>query len=184
MDKPCQHGTLARAKTGGWFCISRGDCDFSIPEPRPTPQASNDVPDWGAVVTEMGERFTSGNAVPVERAMIRRVEWESVLQRLHEALPDETTTPRTLSATERLHNICDALSEQADESPYTREEWERIDAQTVAVQNAARALLDKMDQVRSTPYHAPQWEKEFNALRALVGKVKPLPVKTSPEGSL
>lgn len=90
-----------------------------------------------------------------------------------------TVIPRELSAIERLHNICDALSEQADESPFTREEWERIDKQTVAVEGAARALLDKMETVRSMPYHAPAWEKEANALRTLVGHVKPLPEKTS-----
>lgn len=65
----------------------------------PTPPSSNDVPDWRAVITEMGERFTSGNSVPVERAMIRRVEWESVLQRLHEALPDETSAEHLLRET-------------------------------------------------------------------------------------
>lgn len=94
---------------------------------------------------------------------------------------DETTAPRTLSATERLHNICDALSEQADESPFTREEWERIDKQTVAVEGAARALLDKMDTVRSTPYLPPAWEKEYKALRALVGIIRQLPPKTGAE---
>ena len=35
------------------------------------------------------------------------------------------------SPTTRLHNLCDGLSEDADESPFTREEWERIDKQTV-----------------------------------------------------
>lgn len=38
---------------------------------------------------------------------------------------------RPLSASQRLHNICDALNEQANESPFTREEWERVDKQTV-----------------------------------------------------
>ncbi len=46
------------------------------------------------------------------------------------SLPDETKKERQLSATDRLHNLCDALSEQANESPFSREEWERVDRDT------------------------------------------------------
>lgn len=46
------------------------------------------------------------------------------------------------SATHRLHNICDGLSEDADESPFTREEWDRIDRQTVHMQKQLREIAD------------------------------------------
>ncbi len=45
-------------------------------------------------------------------------------------------------ASTRLHRICDALSELADESPFTREEWDRIDRENVAL--AAR-LAEAID---------------------------------------
>jgi uncharacterized coiled-coil DUF342 family protein len=59
--------------------------------------------------------------------------------------PDEQ---RPLSAVQRLHNICDALSEQADESPFTREEWERIDKQTVEDQKRIRELEAEVSTLR------------------------------------
>jgi hypothetical protein len=34
------------------------------------------------VVTEMAARFTSANAIPVERATIKRGEWETVLREI------------------------------------------------------------------------------------------------------
>lgn len=56
--------------------------------------------------------------------------------------PSPPPRARPLNASERLHNICDALSEQADESPFTREEWERVDKQTVALQKSLREAID------------------------------------------
>ena len=40
---------------------------------------------WRDVITTMGERFVSGNSIPVERAMITRREWDAVLQKLADA---------------------------------------------------------------------------------------------------
>lgn len=37
----------------------------------------------------------------------------------------------------RLHNICDALSEDAKESPFSREEWHRMDAENVRLTKEA-----------------------------------------------
>lgn len=60
----------------------------------------------------------------------------------------ETKAPRReLSATERLHNICDALNEQADESPFTREEWERIDKETARMQKELGKLRSQVDRL-------------------------------------
>jgi heme oxygenase len=92
--------------------------------------------------------------------------------------PDETPAPRARSATDRLHNICDALSEQADESPFTREEWDRIDAQTVA----HLALLRRCYNELPNPEFIPEPEKE-QRVRALLQDLarvvcKPVPVKT------
>lgn len=46
------------------------------------------------------------------------------------------------SATHRLHNLCDGLAEDADESPFTRDEWARIDRQTVHMQSQLRQIAD------------------------------------------
>lgn len=46
------------------------------------------------------------------------------------------------SATHRLHNLCDGLAEDADESPFTREEWDRVDRQTTHMQNQLRSIAD------------------------------------------
>lgn len=37
------------------------------------------------------------------------------------------------SASDRLHNICESLAANADGSEFSREEWERIDAENVAL---------------------------------------------------
>lgn len=47
---------------------------------------------------------------------------------------------REPSPSERLRNLCAALSEQADESPFTREEWERIDAENVSLRSENKRL--------------------------------------------
>lgn len=41
--------------------------------------------------------------------------------------------PRT-----RLHNLCEALQEDLDKSPYTREEWEQVDREIVELQRKLR----------------------------------------------
>lgn len=69
------------------------------------------------------------------------------LQKLCDMLNRASVEPsvvhdRPLSASQRLHNICDALSEDADESPFTREEWDRVDKQTVELQKRVRRLED------------------------------------------
>lgn len=65
------------------------------------------------------------------------------------------------SATHRLHNLCDGLAENADEGPFTREEWDRVDRQTTHMQThlrqiadlAARGLkhVDDMSALKATP---------------------------------
>jgi hypothetical protein len=61
------------------------------------------------------------------------------------------------NAAHRLHNICDALHEQAGESPFSREAWEQADAAiatanreierlTLAEANAMRAYRAKADE--------------------------------------
>lgn len=53
------------------------------------------------------------------------------------------------SAVHRLHNICDALSEDAKESPFTREEWERIDKQTVEHLSTIQKQGDEIERLRA-----------------------------------
>lgn len=47
--------------------------------------------------------------------------------------------PRT-----RLHNLCEALQEDLDKSPYTREEWEQVDREIVELQHKLRATVAKL----------------------------------------
>lgn len=66
-------------------------------------QGSSNSCNWRDVVTEMGSRFTSLNAIPVERATIKRHEWEAILQKIHDVLPaDETPQP---ASNERLFTL-------------------------------------------------------------------------------
>lgn len=45
-----------------------------------------------------------------------------------------------MSAVDRLANICAALEEDLNESPFTREEWERLDAERLELLKANDAL--------------------------------------------
>lgn len=68
----------------------------------------NDLPTsktvtWREIVTEMGERFTSLNSIPVERTTIRRHEWEAILQKLHDVMPSDETTERQLPPHDYTH---------------------------------------------------------------------------------
>ncbi len=49
------------------------------------------------------------------------------------------------SASDRLHNICEALSEDMNESPFTREEWDRIDAENAALRKEIKELRAAME---------------------------------------
>ena len=51
-------------------------------------------------------------------------------------------TPK--SATERLHNICAAMEEHISESPFTREEWDRIDAENAQLKRDLAAANAKL----------------------------------------
>lgn len=73
------------------------------------------------------------------------------------------------SATHRLHNLCDGLAEDADKSPFTREEWDRVDRQTVRLQYALRGLIDA---VRNIEIDKAPWDAHIalplaNSYRAL-----------------
>lgn len=69
-----------------------------------------------------------------------RVGWRADFYLATPAAAQAARPKRELSASERLHNICDALHEQAAESPFTREEWDRVDAEIVRLQNRVKEL--------------------------------------------
>jgi hypothetical protein len=48
------------------------------------------------------------------------------------------------SASERLHNLCAALEQDLNESPFTREEWERLDAERLDLLKANDALRSRL----------------------------------------
>lgn len=49
-----------------------------------------------------------------------------------------------LTPTEKLNNIAEMLLEQADESPFTQEEWDRIDKENVKLTFENNELKRKM----------------------------------------
>lgn len=92
---------------------------------------------------------------------------------------------RPLSASERLHNICDALSEQADESPFTREEWERVDKQTVALQKSLREAIDLAeigDITEETEAHG--WGAWLKEARSVLGSSPTKPESPNDQAEL
>jgi hypothetical protein len=48
------------------------------------------------------------------------------------------------SASERLHNLCAALEQDLNESPFTREEWERMDAERLELLKANDSLRSRL----------------------------------------
>lgn len=64
----------------------------------------------------------------------------------------------------RLHNVCEALHEQTDESPFTREEWERVDKQTAVLQRIAKAAREFVDNFPSTYVDDGNCRKEWREL--------------------
>jgi hypothetical protein len=57
------------------------------------------------------------------------------------------------SATDRLHNICEGISRDADGSEWSREEWERIDAENASLRKQVAeltAMLPQMDMEHGT----------------------------------
>lgn len=70
---------------------------------------------WHDVVKELGDRFTSGNSILIERATIKRHEWEVVLQKLYELLPDGLSIEHRLGSV--LFNYIDRMNDLTDEDP-------------------------------------------------------------------
>ena len=52
------------------------------------------------------------------------------------------------SASDRLHNLCEGISRDADGSEWSREEWERLDAEMLALKAANKALTAERDALR------------------------------------
>jgi predicted RNase H-like nuclease (RuvC/YqgF family) len=70
---------------------------------------------------------------------IERLQQE--VRRLEDEIDRRKGDPST-----RLHNICQAISEEADNSVFSREEWDRIDAENVELQKrqASMAMMVRM----------------------------------------
>lgn len=52
----------------------------------------------------------------------------------------------------RLHNICEAVSAEADSSVFSREEWDRIDAENVALRAVGKAAASLAAAVTSLEF--------------------------------
>jgi len=52
-----------------------------------------------------------------------------------------------LTTTQKLNNLVDALAEDADESPFTQEEWDRIDKENVKLTFQNNELHKKLEYI-------------------------------------
>lgn len=84
-----------------------------------------------AILSQQEERRRIYATVDAEQLAAAIAERDALSRQLSEAVGE--LNRRKGDAATRLHNICENLSEQANESPFTREEWERIDAENVAL---------------------------------------------------
>jgi hypothetical protein len=53
------------------------------------------------------------------------------------------------SATERLHNLCEGIAADADGSEWSREEWERIDAENLRLRNEIAQQAAELERLRA-----------------------------------
>lgn len=93
------------------------------------------------------------------RTVHGRTERQMVMQLLHlmaggypsarEAALEAERDARKGSPSERLHNICDGLAEAADESPFSREEWDRLDAEVVRLTAENADLRERLSRERT-----------------------------------
>jgi chromosome segregation ATPase len=58
------------------------------------------------------------------------------------------------SASDRMHNLCEGIAADADGSEWSREEWERIDAETVRLKNECKSLTAERDAAESALWAA------------------------------
>lgn len=52
------------------------------------------------------------------------------------------------NAVERLHNLCDAIEKDRDGSEFSREEWERIDAENLQLRKLFKAITEAINSAR------------------------------------
>jgi uncharacterized small protein (DUF1192 family) len=53
------------------------------------------------------------------------------------------------SASERLHNLCEGIAKDADGSEWSREEWERLDAEMLELKKDNKRLTAERDALRA-----------------------------------
>lgn len=110
---------------------------------------------WRDVITDMGERFTSGNTIPVERATIRREEWEAILQLLHNVLANATEAGTLLQHLRTTHAFPRCCAESFESKV---DAWLKAQEQTGEVTPVSR-------EVSSLEIHA---DRLFDALRMAI----------------
>lgn len=77
-----------------------------------------------------------------------------------------------LFPSERLANICAALEEDLNESPFTREEWDRLDAERLELLAANDALAARLADAERDASYAQRLSIENELLRGRIDKVE------------
>lgn len=105
--KPCDHQTLVRAKTGGWFCVDTTSCEFQIPEPRPASLASKERNPLDAAVAERLEQlFDSSNYGSLEELQDALRDWTADLRSGAASILDYAPPAETECSTNSLVVRC------------------------------------------------------------------------------
>lgn len=76
-------------------------------------------------------------------------------RRIAELEGELTLRRKSGSATDRLHNICEGISRDADGSEWSREEWERLDAENAALRKQVTALRGATTMLLIAPFGCP-----------------------------
>ena len=82
------------------------------------------------------------------------------------------------SASDRLHNLVQGIAEDADGSEWSREEWERLDAENAALREQVRVLRDALNAMLThmgmdeDDWNKPTYDQARAALAATKEKIE------------
>ncbi|CAK0777820.1 hypothetical protein CCP3SC15_580025 [Gammaproteobacteria bacterium] len=125
----------------------------------PTPMDVAETEDREAMTDTFADELAKCSVLYTENLVVERealiAELATAKARLAELEPEDGCTVMgehavcSTSPSERLANICAALEEDLSESPFTREEWERLDAERLELLAAYDALAARLVEVET-----------------------------------
>ena len=104
-------------------------CQIYLHDARP--DMFHSLPRWQATATRIVTCVNAMEGLSNEQVAALRSERDKLEAEINRRKGDPST---------RLHNLCEAIAEEAHESAYSREEWERIDAENAKLRADVAAL--------------------------------------------